>query len=1005
MRNALLCLIAIAVCTQVGTAQIGTTQEADVRRDVIAEAWLHPLVTDADVVLYRSDTRALIECQGGPTLIRYPGVEAVLVDGERMEVEHVGPNLGRVDLPEGAYEIELEAGEPFGDAPLTLEGEGAPMARTADELVTMAAEAGPGDEVIIADGIHRDWQAEVAATGTADAPVVIRAETPGGAILQGNTRLTLGGEHLILRGLRFEQCGPGAVVWLSTDDSRVTQCQFFHCGNPRSTFGHIFSIAMGADRNRVDHCYFTGSKSMSLGQRVSEGDVGVDNRLDQNTFRDIYRYSGNGQENIQIGSNQRDFGHIQPRAVVESNLFDHAWGDGEIISNKSASNIIRHNVAAHCPRSAFTLRGGDSVRFEGNIIINCAGGVRVIGTRHEVVNNLMVGNSYGIRLTTGTKVGRLYVAADDALIAHNTIVDCPVGVMAMEPTEDLPFIPQRCRIINNLITAGSGTMLDLASLEEETVRRNLLWPEGSAEAGTEGDEAVISDPTLEGAGADIRPAEGSPAIDGAVSLDEVTSDRWNRPRPHGDGPDIGADEVGAPEADGRPLLPQIPREPVFAPELYRGEALFTQTGEEPLEGWETDGGGVDEDAMVLTDTAATMSRDIPGDVVMSWEHLGLEWEAAGTLTLAGANGAAWALRWGGLVGDGGPRGTIDLIDATSDSVLAQGADVLTPWRSYRSGGEVSLPDAPPGRWKRFALIKRADTLYLTIEPAGGGGSVTPVMLWHGHEVAPEGPLTVSIDQQGAGLWRNVAVWSREYTGNQRPSAPPAANAEARGAGRILLTWGDVDWNARDFDVEIHRSADPDFEPSDETLVTPAATGGAWNDFDVEPGATYTYRLRAGNVLGLISDFVTVEATAAADEDPWHILVRADEVAEIVPPMAVQVEDGRTFLSAPGAGSSREEPPPEGFARYVLEVPEDATCSIWARVLATGSGSDSFWMSLNERNPKEWGTGVHPRWRWSRIFDDVDLSAGEHTITVRHREPGTKLESLLISNDSGIDPNG
>ncbi|MFP4249928.1 MAG: chondroitinase-B domain-containing protein [Armatimonadota bacterium] len=1001
MRDTLLCLIMIAVCVPTGLAQ-----GADARRDVIASAWLHPLVTDANIVLHRSDTRALIDCAGGPTLIRYPGVEAVLVDERRIEVERVGPNLGRVDLPEGTYAIELVAGEPFGDVSLADDLQAASPAGSADELARLAGEARPGDEVVIPDGIHRDWQAEVAAAGTADAPVIIRAQTPGGAIFQGNTRLTLRGEHMVVHGLRFEQCGPETVVTLSTDDSRVTQCQFFHCGNPRSTFGHIFTISMGADRNRVDHCYFTGTKSMSLGQRVSaDGEVGVNNRLDQNTFRDIYRYSGNGQENIQLGSNQRDFGHIEPRAVVESNLFDHAWGDGEIISNKSASNIIRHNVAAHCRRSAFTLRGGDRVRFEGNIVVNCAGGVRVIGTRHEVVNNLFVGNSYGVRLTTGTKVGRLYVAADDALIAHNTIVDCPVGVVAMQPTEDLPFIPQRCRIVNNVITAESGMMLDLDSLEEETVTGNLLWPEGSAEAGTEGDDAIISDPRLSGAGASIRPAEDSPAVDAAVPLDEVTRDRWNRARPHGDGPDTGADEIGAAQAVEEPLLPLIPPEPIFAPELYRGEALFAQTGEEPLEGWDTDGAAVEEEALALTDSAATMDRDLPGDIVMSWEHRPLEWEAAGTLTLTGANGVAWALRWGGLVGDGGPRGTIDLIDATSDSVLAQGADVLTPWRSYRSGGEVSLPEAPPERWKRFALIKRADTLYLTIEPAGGGGTVTPVMLWHGHQVAPEGPLTVSIDQQGAGLWRNVVAWSREYTGDQPPSAPPDAQAEAHGAGRVLLTWGDEDWNARDFDVEIHRGADPNFEPSDETLVTPAATGGAWNDFDVQPGETYTYHLRADNVLGLTSDFVTVKATAVADEDSWHIFVRADEVAEIAPPMAVEVEDGRRYLTAAGAGSSREEPPAEGFARYVFEAPEDATCSIWARVLSPGSGSDSFWVSLDEGNPKEWGTGVHPRWTWSRIFDGVDLSAGEHTITVRHREPATKLESLLISSDSTIDPNG
>ena len=959
-----------------------------VSRDVVATAWHHPFLTDAEIGLHLSDTRAIIESDGGPTLIRYPGVQAVRVGGETLSAERVGPNLGRVTLPAGRQEVELLAGEPFSDEPLTVESEG-PLAQTPDALAAMVAEAEPGDEVVIADGVHRGWRTTIEAHGTAEAPVVVRAQTPGGAIFQGDTALTLGGDYVVLRGLRFEHCGPGTCLYLGAcDDSRVTQCQFYSCGNPRATSGHIFSVLMGSDRNRVDHCFFTGSKSMSLGQRIGDtGDVGTDNRYDHNTFRDIYRYSSNGQENIQIGQNQRDRGDRTPRAVVELNLFDNAWGDGEIISNKSSENIIRHNLAAHCQRASFTLRGGSDVRFEGNVVVDCAGGIRVIGTRHQVVNNLFMDNSsFGVRMETGTKVGRLYVAADDALIANNTILNCPQGILAVEPNEERPFVPQNCRVIDNLVTGPAGIMMKLDALEGATVRRNLVWTQGVGLPGTAGEGVIAEDPLLVGEGVDLRPASDSPAVDAALALDEVTDDRWNRQRPWGNGPDIGADEVGAPEAEDRPLLPMVPPEPVFAPELQRGE-LHYSSGDEPLE---------------LTDEGHKIGSGLPGDFVLALEHRAQAWGASGTVTLTGPDGEGWALRWSGLAEDGGPAGTVDLLDAASGEVLAQSPDIINPWRSYRGGGEVRLPDGPPTRTKRISLIKRADTLYVTLEEPDSGQRV-PVMLWHGHGTAPRAPLTLHLDQEGSGEWRNINVWEREYIGDIPPTAPPFPQAQAMGAGRIRLTWGDNTWTARDFAVDIYRSREADFEPSADTMVRSDAVGGAWNDFRVEPGVTYHYALRARNVLGLTSDFVRVEAQAATG-GPTYIFIPAASVAQIEPPLTLTEGDDGTFLWAPGASPNMQEAPTEGLARYEFNLPEAGEWGVWALVQAMSKGSDSYWVRVDDGPWKGWGTGLHPRWGWARAFEALPLDAGAHTITFGTREPGAKMGSLLISSDPELNPN-
>jgi hypothetical protein len=150
-------------------------------------------------------------------------------------------------------------------------------------------------------------------------------------------------------------------------------------------------------------------------------------------------------------------------------------------------------------------------------------------------------------------------------------------------------VPTRCRILNNVIVNPGGTLIDTAPLEEETIRRNLLWGDGVADLGEQGTEAIVEAPVLVRDDALPQPSADSPAIDAAVPLAEVSEDRLGRERPHGDGPDVGALEVGAPEADPPVVLPPIPPRPVVEPGLYRGEQIHRHDAEAPLAGWDVHG--------------------------------------------------------------------------------------------------------------------------------------------------------------------------------------------------------------------------------------------------------------------------------------------------------------------------------------------------------------------------------------------------------------------------------
>ena len=64
--------------------------------------------------------------------------------------------------------------------------------------------AQPGDRIILADGVWTDFDALFHAEGTADNPIRLEAETPGGVVLSGQSSLRLAGQYLIVSVLVFK---------------------------------------------------------------------------------------------------------------------------------------------------------------------------------------------------------------------------------------------------------------------------------------------------------------------------------------------------------------------------------------------------------------------------------------------------------------------------------------------------------------------------------------------------------------------------------------------------------------------------------------------------------------------------------------------------------------------------------------------------------------------------------------------------------------------------------
>jgi len=428
----------------------------------------------------------------------------------------------------------------------------------------------PGDELVIADGIYQNFALLLEATGSEDAPITLRPETPGGAVLTGKSRVDMRGEWLVVDGFVFDQAWGGTCASFgSANNCRLTNCAFIESGNPSGTGTQVVTIWGHSQNNLVDHCYMQGNLSIGMGVRIKPNDWdNTHNRFAYNYFKDIERRWNNGQEAIQIGQ-----GGLSDRtsqfATAEFNLFDNASGDAEIISNKSAHNTYRYNTFVRC-NAMLVLRGGSHATVVGNYFFGNTGGIRVHDGYHTIVGNYIQDSSgHGIYMPTcsGEEEHTLYGPVTNCVVAHNTIVNCGgVGLYLNEPNKHsasrwrVPLVNNE--IIGNLVVSDKGTLFRDDGSLTTTWRGNIAWPTGDAAVGLEVEGISVADPGLVQVDGLWRlPADGSPAIDPPstnyrdvnIRISGLDSDMDGQPRDRY--ADVGADEVSEAAATRGPLTP------------------------------------------------------------------------------------------------------------------------------------------------------------------------------------------------------------------------------------------------------------------------------------------------------------------------------------------------------------------------------------------------------------------------------------------------------------------
>jgi len=468
-----------------------------------------------------------------------------------------------------------------------------------------------GDLVILRNGtygsLNKTIVSNIADDTTAQSnPVRILAETNGGVIIDAPSRLTLQGRGIVLAGLDFA-AGSGMLDNASTDPAwlirTAANSRFITLSNLRflnANAGDDYGNWLFIDGfyHRIEYCTFTGknSRNATIALKRNTAEAGI---ATPRGHRLRYCYFGprecsatdNGYESIRIGDSSSQAHDMQ--VTVERNVFFRAiWrsdtqkpNDLEIISNKSRGNRILHNTFLES-YGQITLRHGDACLVEGNYVFGSGyyaddgsialrpangyqGGIRVIGQDHVVRNNYLI-NLSGTNLRAalclmggestfvdgnGSGGSSGYEAAHNALIHHNTFVDC--RQINLGYLNGGTVIPTGVRLYNNAWQA-SGTSDGIVRSNNFTPAASggnyLYHPAGNTGwNGLGGTYSSTTSPAIAESFEDhLIPTASSPLLGAADPTQTAEEDLRNLPRP-ASGQAIGASERPSDDLGLRPL--------------------------------------------------------------------------------------------------------------------------------------------------------------------------------------------------------------------------------------------------------------------------------------------------------------------------------------------------------------------------------------------------------------------------------------------------------------------
>lgn len=354
-----------------------------------------------------------------------------------------------------------------------------------------------GSVVVWRNGLYSGEVVELKAAGTAEAPVVLRAESAGKVIFTGTSRISVSGSHASVEGFWWRNPEPvsgKAVVTMAkgSDACALRDCAITGDNTVESKTVDTKWVSLYGTNHRVESCTLHDKRNIGTLLVVwLETGVVPAHTIAGNSFTrpvtlvDDAGKAINGQETIRIGTS--DFSMQDAGCIVEDNYFYHCHGEqAEIVSNKSCRNIYRRNLFVES-QGSLTLRHGNDCTVTGCYFIGNGlegtGGVRIIGENHTVESNWfesLAGTGYrsAICIVRGQENAALngYWQVKNAVVRRNYVFDCKYGLnVNYASSTSNQVLPVKSTVIENNTVSTTASSSYAVYLPDAPAEPEITW--------------------------------------------------------------------------------------------------------------------------------------------------------------------------------------------------------------------------------------------------------------------------------------------------------------------------------------------------------------------------------------------------------------------------------------------------------------------------------------------------------------------------------------------------
>jgi poly(beta-D-mannuronate) lyase len=367
-----------------------------------------------------------------------------------------------------------------------------------------------GDSVRLASGIWKDVSLSFRGKGEATKPIIFEAEVQGKTIFEGNSKINLSGEYVVVSGLVFKNGSTnGSVIEYREGGDKIANfCRVTNCViddyNSNDRTKESTWIQLYGKNNRFDHNYVANKKNEGVTMAVNLNDErNRENyhQIDHNFFGPRPPLGSNGGETLRIGVST--YSLTSSRTIVEENYFYQCSGEVEIISIKSCDNIVRKNTFVEC-EGGLVLRHGNRNLLEGNFFFGNnkpnTGGIRVINAGHTIKGNYLEnlkGKQFRSALTIMNAVPNSainrYHQVKDVVIEGNTFLNCDNIEFCAGKDNERTARPENVVLKHNLFIHQPKDSLYQSYDDISGIKLEDNWQIGYAKAPKIGVSAISKD--------------------------------------------------------------------------------------------------------------------------------------------------------------------------------------------------------------------------------------------------------------------------------------------------------------------------------------------------------------------------------------------------------------------------------------------------------------------------------------------------------------------------------